>query len=112
MLDVRCGNFDLSRYVAGLAGISGEVVAIDRSEQALESAQTTKADSHAARIQYSAVDLSSDLLDLGLFDAIVGRRVLMYLRDAAMTLERLTALAKPSGIMAFRNMHELPFRLA
>ena len=76
VLDVGCGNGDLSRYVAGLAGPSGEVVAIDRSEQALATARTIDADPGAAHIQYRAVDLSGDLPDLGRFDAIVGRRVL------------------------------------
>ena len=103
VLDVGCGNGDLSRYVAGLAGPSGEVVAIDRSEQALATAQTVDADPGAAHIQYRAVDLSGDLPDLGRFDAIVGRRVLMYLPDAAKTLERLAAMAKPDAILAFQE---------
>ncbi|WP_242154133.1 methyltransferase domain-containing protein [Sphingomonas sp. BAUL-RG-20F-R05-02] len=103
VLDVGCGNGDLSRYVAGLAGPSGEVVAIDRSEQALAMARTIDADSGAAHIQYRAADLSGDLPDLGRFDAIVGRRVLMYLPDAAKTLERLAAMANPDAILAFQE---------
>ena len=103
VLDVGCGNGDLSRYVAGLAGPGGEVLAIDRSEQALAMARTIDAVSGAAHIQYRAVDLSGDLPDLGRFDAIVGRRVLMYLPDAAKTLERLAAMAKPDAILAFQE---------
>lgn len=103
VLDVGCGNGDLSRYVAGLAGPGGEVVAIDRSEPALAVARTTDAGSDAAHIQYRAVDLSGDLPDLGRFDAIVGRRVLMYLPDASKTLERLVAMAKPDAILAFQE---------
>jgi SAM-dependent methyltransferase len=103
VLDVGCGNGDLSRYVAGLAGPGGEVVAIDRSEQALGMAQTIEADPGAAHIQYRAIDLSGDLPDLGRFDAIVGRRVLMYLPDAAKTLERLAAMATPDAILAFQE---------
>lgn len=103
VLDVGCGNGDLSRYVAGLAGPGGEVVAIDRSEQVLSAAKTIGAVPDAAQIQYQVVDLAGDLPDLGAFDAIVGRRVLMYLPDAADTLERLAALAKPGGILAFQE---------
>jgi len=103
VLDVGCGNGDLSRFVAELAGPSGEIVAIDRSEQALAIAQTIDADLGVAHIQYRAVDLSGDLPDLGRFDAIVGRRVLMYLPDAAETLERLAALANPDAVLAFQE---------
>ncbi|MGF7161538.1 SAM-dependent methyltransferase [Rhodoligotrophos appendicifer] len=103
VLDVGCGNGDLSRYVAELAGPGGEVVAIDRSEQALAMAKMTNAASDIAQIQYRAVDLSGDFPDLGHFDVIVGRRVLMYLPDASKTLERLAALAKPNAILAFQE---------
>lgn len=103
VLDVGCGNGDLSRFVAGLAGPSGEVVAIDRSEQALAVAQATDTDLGVAHIQYRAVDLSRDLPDLGRFDAIVGRRVLMYLPDAAKALERLATMANPNAVLAFQE---------
>lgn len=39
VLDVGCGNGDLSRIMAALVGRSGEVVSIDRSEEALASAR-------------------------------------------------------------------------
>lgn len=103
VLDVGCGNGDLSRYVARLAGPDGEVLAIDRSEQALAIADATGADRGAAPIRYRQIDLAQDLPDLGRFDAIVGRRVLMYLPDAATTLRQLAALAAPNAILAFQE---------
>lgn len=103
VLDVGCGNGDLSRFIAGLVGPDGEVVAIDHSDEALEMARAANAGPHAAPIHYGHADLASELSDLGQFDAIVGRRVLMYLPDAAATLARLTMLAKPGAIVAFQE---------
>lgn len=103
VLDVGCGNGDLSRFIAGLAGPDGQVVAIDRSEEALAVARAEIMGPHAAPIQYIQTDLAGMLPNLGKFDAIVGRRVLMYLPDAAATIARLTALAKPDAIMGFQE---------
>lgn len=103
VLDVGCGNGDLSRLVARLAGPGGEVVAIDRSEEALAMARSVVSSPEEAPIRYHAADLAVELPDLGRFDAIVGRRVLMYLPDAATVLARLTALTKPGAIVAFQE---------
>ena len=103
VLDVGCGNGDLSRYIARLVGPNGEVVAVDRNEGALSLLRSADFDSVAAPITCRVVDLADDLPDLGHFDAIVGRRVLMYLPDAGKTLERLASLGKPGAVMAFQE---------
>lgn len=103
VLDVGCGQGDLSRYLAELVGPGGEVVGIDRSADALASAQSIDAAEGAAPIRYRAVDLSGALPDIGRFDAIVGRRVLMYLPDAAGTLAQLMRLARPGAVLAFQE---------
>lgn len=103
VLDVGCGNGDLSRFVAGLAGPDGEVIAIDRSEEALAMARAVESVQGAAPIRYCRAELTDALPDIGQFDAIVGRRVLMYLPDAAAALGRLAALAKPCAVLAFQE---------
>jgi SAM-dependent methyltransferase len=103
VLDVGCGSGDLSRLVAGLVGPGGQVVGIDRSGDALASARAVTPNTNAAPIHYQIADLSGELPDLGVFDAIVSRRVLMYLPDAAATLARLARLAKPGTILAVQE---------
>ncbi|GGE75404.1 class I SAM-dependent methyltransferase [Sphingomonas prati] len=103
VLDVGCGNGDLSRFVAALAGPAGEVVAIDRGADSLAMARVADARPNSAPIDYRQVDLAEALPELGKFDAIVGRRVLMYLPDAAATIDRLRSIAKPGAIIAFQE---------
>lgn len=103
VLDVGCGNGDLSRWLAGLAGSGGEVVGIDRSDAALAAARGVEALPGTAPIRYRTADLAGELPDLGRFDAIVGRRVLMYLPDAGATLDRLLRLAGPGAVIAFQE---------
>lgn len=103
VLDVGCGNGDLSRLTAGLVGPDGEVVAMDRSIDAMAMGRKMEADPRMAPIRYEQADLVGELPDLGRFDAIIGRRVLMYLPDAAATLARLAAFAKPGAMMAFQE---------
>jgi SAM-dependent methyltransferase len=114
VLDVGCGNGDLSRFIAGLVGPEGEVVGIDRSEQALTMARGQAVDPSSAPIHYRPVDLAAALPDLGHFDAIVGRRVLMYLPDPATTLAHLIMAAKPGAIVAFQEhaRADLPYGLS
>lgn len=103
VLDVGCGHGDLSRLLAALAGPDGEIVGIDRSQDALTLARATPPEPGSAPIHYQAADLAGALPDLGRFNAIVGRRVLMYLPDAAATLARLARLARPGAILAFQE---------
>jgi SAM-dependent methyltransferase len=103
VLDVGCGNGDLSRTLAALVGPGGEVVGIDRSDEALAAARGFAPEPNSAPIRYKTADLTGELPDLGHFDAIVGRRVLMYLPDAGATLARLAQLAAPGAILAFQE---------
>ncbi|PXA97627.1 hypothetical protein DMC47_12795 [Nostoc sp. 3335mG] len=88
---------------AKLVGPEGEVVGIDRSDEALASARAVPLQPEMAPIRYRTADLSGALPDLGEFDAIIGRRVLMYLPDAAATLAGLARLARSGTILAFQE---------
>lgn len=103
VLDVGCGNGDLTRMAAALVGPGGEVVGVDSSATALAAARAAPSDTRSASVRYELADLRGPLPALGRFDAIIGRRVLMYLPDAAATLTRLADFAKPGTVLAFQE---------
>ena len=45
-----------------------------------------------------------DLQQSGPFDALVGRLILLYLRDPAAILRKLAELVRPGGVIAFQEM--------
>ena len=103
VLDVGCAMGLLTRDLAVRVGPGGAVVGIDCDASRLTDARGQEAAPGSAPIDYVAADLAQALPDLGTFDAIIGRRVLMYLSDPATALKRLVALLRPGGIMAWHE---------
>lgn len=103
VLDVGCGSGDLTRLIARLIGSNGLVLGIDRDEAGLDAARGNAAEEGAAEVRYLTVDLADAHLPDQRFDAIVGRRVLMYLPDPRATLMQLVAHLEPSGLVAFQE---------
>ena len=95
VLDVGCGPGHLARLVFERIGVGGALVGLDRDVAFLDQARAQ----HQGRdATFLHADLAGELpQDLGIFDAIVGRRVLMYLPDPAATLRRLVTHLRPGG---------------
>ncbi|WP_411384327.1 class I SAM-dependent methyltransferase [Pseudomonas sp. L7] len=103
VLDVGCGAGDVSVLLAELVGRDGAVVGIDQSVAALELARQRSPVSGHALVEFVACDLHRLPESLGLFDAIVGRRVLMYQPDAVLAVRRLSKLLLPGGVLVFQE---------
>lgn len=102
VLDLGCGHGDVSLMVATRVGPTGEVVGVDRNAQALARAEARRDAEGLGHVRFVQGDLGSDAPD-GDFDAIVGRRVLMYLRDPEDVLRRLAGSLRPGGLMIFQE---------
>jgi SAM-dependent methyltransferase len=103
VLDVGCGAGDVSVLLADLVGPSGEVVAVDRSSQALASAERRVGARGLRQIRFVEGDAGSMTFD-DPFDAIVGRFVLLQAPAPAVLLRRLIDALRPNGIVACQEL--------
>ncbi|MDH0301529.1 MULTISPECIES: class I SAM-dependent methyltransferase [unclassified Pseudomonas] len=103
VLDVGCGHGDVSLLLASLVDGDGAVVGIDQSDAALQVARQRELPKGAARPEFVHCDLHALPTSLGLFDAIVGRRVLMYQADAVKAVRALARHLLPGGLMVFQE---------
>lgn len=103
VLDVGCGTGDVSLLAARLVGASDEIVGIDREEQMVEAARKRASDLGLANVRF----VQGDFRDLGaaegVFDAAIGRLVLMYQADAVEAVRRLTRAVRPGGLVLFQE---------
>lgn len=103
VLEIGCGAGEVSYHVSDIVQDSGSIVAVDINEKAL-----TKAEAMATEHQLSNIEfIQSNLSDLSFhkeqFDAVVGRRILMYLPNAVETMRQLSRFVKPGGLFVFQE---------
>jgi SAM-dependent methyltransferase len=105
VLDLGCAFGELTRLVARMVGPDGAVTGVDRNRAYLAQARGTAAEPDAGPIHYVEADLTGDLGARAdpPFDAIVIRRVLMYLPDPEGLIARLPALLTPGGLLAVQE---------
>ncbi|HEY1296456.1 MAG TPA: class I SAM-dependent methyltransferase [Chloroflexota bacterium] len=103
VLDVGCGAGDVAMLAAELVGQNGSVVGIDSSATAIDTARLRADRAGLANVSFIQADVA-DYVHLDEVDAIVGRSVLMYLRDPVSVVRSLLRPLRPGGIVAFREV--------
>ena len=91
---------DVALSLAGLVGSSGEVVGVERDPRSISRAKARVADAGLHDVPF----IESEVAHLSsgqLFDAVVGRCILMFLPDSASVLRLLSQFVRPGGVLIF-----------
>jgi SAM-dependent methyltransferase len=102
VLDIGCGVGDVSFIATQLVGETGQVVGMDRSQAAIETARERARFGGHRNVDFLVGDATDPQMP-GKFDAIVGRLVLMYLPDPVATLARLRSLLRLQGVIVMQE---------
>lgn len=84
------------------------MLGIDRSLSSVETARRRTAARGVTHVAFQVADLATFETDQ-MFDALVGRLVLLYLPDPAATLRRLARHLRPGAIVAFQEYDRSQF---
>jgi len=103
VLDVGCGVGDVSFLVSALVGAEGSVTGVDLDGDAVVVAEQRRAAQGLTNVSFCQADARS-LDSGGVFDAAVGRFVLMYLHHPTEALRLFAERVRPGGILAFCEM--------
>ncbi len=102
VLDAGCGSGDVAVMLAALVGPNGRVVGVDRDARSLEVARERARALGLSHVEF--LEMALDALSLNeQFDAVVGRRVLMYQPDAIETLLRVARVLRAGGLAVFQE---------
>src|SRR5215472_9803639 len=103
VLDIGCGAGDVSFLVSALVGPEGSVTGVDVDGDAIGIAEQRRAAHGITNISFRHADARSP--DPGpVFDAAVGRFVLMFMQDPTEALRLFAKRVRPGGILAFCEM--------
>jgi len=102
VLDVGCGVGDVSFLVAAIVGQDGSVTGVDLDAEAIKVAEKRRTERGLTNIEFRNAD--ARLVEPGrLFDAAVGRFVIMFMSDPTVALRLIAERVRPGGIVAFQE---------
>ena len=107
VLDIGSGVGDVALLAAKLVGTSGEVVGIERDLSSITRAQARVSEAGLRNVSFMQCDVAQ-IPDGKLFDAAVGRFILMWLPDPVAALRTISGFVCPGGAIAFQEPYWAP----
>ena len=101
VLDVGCGNGDLTLAAARAVGESGLVHGVDLSPAMLAVAERRASDEGLANVSFEAADAGTFAPEGDGFDAVVSRFGVMFFDDPTAAFTHIHSLMAPGGRLAF-----------
>ena len=104
VLDVGCGAGDVSIQLARLVGPEGAVLGVDVDPVVLEVARARVAEAGLTNVSFTEARLPDVPLDEPV-DAMIGRLILIHLKEPAATIRALAKLVRSGGIVSFQDFN-------
>jgi SAM-dependent methyltransferase len=102
VLDLGSGMGDVALIASRLVGPRGRVVGVEIAEATRDAAEQRVRAAGVSNVSFVHGDID-DLNVAGPFDAVVGRLILVHLKDPASVLRAAAAHVRPGGIVAFHE---------
>ncbi len=103
VLDLGSGVGDVSMIAARLVGPTGSVLGVDKSEDAIEHARARAAAAGCEWLKFTNADISALASDQ-LFDAVIGRFILLHLAEPTEMVRKAGTLLANDGVIVFLEM--------
>jgi 2-polyprenyl-3-methyl-5-hydroxy-6-metoxy-1,4-benzoquinol methylase len=104
VLDIGCGAGDVSMLLAELVGPEGAVVGVDMDAEILRLARARASQAGLANVSFLEAELGSLRLSEPV-DALVGRLILLHLREPVATVRALSGLVRSGGVVSFQEFN-------
>ncbi len=114
ILDLGCGDGNVTFLLSNYVGSEGIVVGIDSNENAIDNAQKKSKELGLSNLYFIVGDITQDFkIEHSNFDVIIVRRVLMYLSNPQSTIATAIKYLKPNGIFLAQenNISQTPIGL-
>ena len=102
VLDVGTGAGDVALLLAGKVGPEGQVIGVDSDQNVLDLARRRAGVAGFTNVSFVQADITQVEFAWD-FDAIVGRFVLLHLREPVAALGRLARFLRPEGCIGFQD---------
>lgn len=97
ILDIGCGNFDHSRF---LARLDAQVTAVDLSDAGIASAKLWAKKERVSNVEFMIMDVENLDFDDSSFDIVCGASILHHV-DTMRTIAEVNRVLKPGGYAIF-----------